>query len=86
MSKRRQARERKDRNPVMKVIIQRAGSVSELAAALGISDSAVSQWREVPAERVLEIESITGVSRHIQRPDVFGTGDLEKKSHAVVAA
>jgi DNA-binding transcriptional regulator YdaS (Cro superfamily) len=33
---------------------------------------AVSQWTQVPAERVLEVERITGISRHDLRPDVFG--------------
>ncbi|PZP64983.1 MAG: hypothetical protein DI604_25710, partial [Delftia acidovorans] len=32
----------------------------------------VSQWKKVPAERVLEVERVTGISRHELRPDVFG--------------
>lgn len=93
MIKRRERRERPDRNPVMKVLIQRAGSVSALARALSISVSAVSQWRDVPPERVIEIEALTGVSRHIQRPDIFGLPDgdgvaetVKKKGHTEPAA
>ena len=48
------------------------GRVGELASALEISGAAVSQWERVPAERVLDVERITGISRHELRPDVFG--------------
>lgn len=49
-----------------------AGGPSKLAKALGITSQAVSQWRRMPAEYVLEVEKITGISRHKLRPDVFG--------------
>lgn len=44
-----------------------------LAEALGIERSAVSQWRQVPSKRVLEIETKSGgkVSRHDMRPDLY---------------
>lgn len=51
--------------------IKAAGGVSELARRLGISQPSVSNWNRIPAERVLEIESATGVSRMILRPDLF---------------
>lgn len=100
MAKDRTSRPQQDqhRSPVLKVIIQRAGSVSALARALGISVAAVSGWREVPPDRVLQVEELTGVSRHIQRPDVFGVAaggetlpagvaeGKEKKSHSPPAA
>lgn len=41
-----------------------------LATALKIGPSALSQWTKVPAERVLEVERITGISRHDLRPDL----------------
>lgn len=49
-----------------------AGGNSKLAAALGISSQAVSNWNNCPAERVLDVERLTGVSRYRLRPDVFG--------------
>ncbi|HEX5933477.1 MAG TPA: Cro/CI family transcriptional regulator [Pseudorhizobium sp.] len=52
--------------------INSVGSASELARRLRVTPAAVLQWRKVPAERVLEVERITGVSRHDLRPDVFG--------------
>jgi DNA-binding transcriptional regulator YdaS (Cro superfamily) len=50
------------------------GKSSSLAELLGISDSAVSQWKKVPYRRAIEIEEKTGgvVTRHDLRPDVFG--------------
>lgn len=47
------------------------GRVGDLAEALKISSPAVSQWERVPAERVLDVERITGVSRHDLRPDIY---------------
>lgn len=43
-----------------------------LAGALGIGPSALSQWQQVPADKVLMVEQLTGLSRHELRPDVFG--------------
>ncbi|MGU3399254.1 transcriptional regulator [Brucellaceae bacterium D45D] len=49
------------------------GGSAGLARALGkITSQAISQWRRVPAERVLEVEKVTGVSRHFLRPDIYG--------------
>ena len=49
-----------------------AGSASRLAGELGVSPQAISQWVRVPAERVLDVERSTGISRHELRPDIFG--------------
>jgi Uncharacterized protein conserved in bacteria, prophage-related len=49
------------------------GSASELARKLGIKPAAVLQWKRVPAERCLEVERLTGISRHDLRPDVYGS-------------
>lgn len=54
--------------------IDRAGGVSQLARALGVRQSVVSNWRkrQVPADRCRAIERATGVSAYELRPDVFG--------------
>lgn len=51
----------------------KVGGNTGLARALEgpISPQAISQWRQVPAERVLEVERATGVSRHELRPDLY---------------
>ncbi|WP_142587807.1 transcriptional regulator [Pseudorhizobium halotolerans] len=62
-----------DTNPTaLERAISSVGSASELARRLRVTPAAVLQWRKVPAERVLEVERISGVSRHDLRPDVFG--------------
>src|SRR5262249_16163191 len=52
--------------------IQAAGGVGALARKIGISQPSISNWSRVPAERVLAVESVTGVSRATLRPDLFG--------------
>ena len=50
-----------------------AGGATGLSKALGgITPQAISQWDRVPAERVLQVERVSGVSRHELRPDIFG--------------
>ena len=51
-----------------------AGSQSALARLLGCTPQAVQKMcstGRVPAERVLDIEKATGVSRHELRPDLY---------------
>ena len=42
-----------------------------LASALGHHRQAVYRWGRIPAERVIEIEQLTGVPREELRPDIF---------------
>lgn len=51
-----------------------------LAETLGVYPSALSQWGQVPAERCLEVEAVTGISRHDLRPDVFGPAPAEGRA------
>ena len=45
---------------------------AELARRLGMAQVAVAQWKaKIPAERVLQIEKVTGIDRSILRPDLF---------------
>jgi DNA-binding transcriptional regulator YdaS (Cro superfamily) len=61
--------------------IRAVGGVSELARRIGISQPSVSKWDRIPAERVISIESITGINRAILRPDLFtahAAGDADE--------
>ena len=50
----------------------KAGGAQGLSKLLGaITPQAISQWKRVPAERVLEVERVTGVSRSFLRPDLY---------------
>ncbi len=51
---------------------EKAGGVVALARELGIKHNAMYSWTRVPAERVIDLERITGISRHELRPDIFG--------------
>lgn len=42
-----------------------------------ITPQAVAQWKQVPAERVLKVERVTGVPRHRLRPDLYPAPDRE---------
>lgn len=49
-----------------------AGGPSKLAEKLGgLSSQAVSQWKRIPATRVIAVEQITGIPRHDLRPDLY---------------
>jgi DNA-binding transcriptional regulator YdaS (Cro superfamily) len=55
----------------MELIRAQPGLSSWLARRLGLTQPAISAWRQVPAERVPEIESLTGIPRWLLRPDLF---------------
>lgn len=57
--------------PIQRTFEKRGVNRSALAGELGISTSAVWQWRRVPAERVIEVEKFTGIPRHELRPDLY---------------
>jgi DNA-binding transcriptional regulator YdaS (Cro superfamily) len=51
---------------------QKAGGPSALAEKLGgLTSQAVSQWKRIPAGRVIAVEQITGIPRHELRPDLY---------------
>lgn len=46
----------------------------DLAKALDVDPATVTRWaqKRVPAERVLDVERVTGLSRSEIRPDLYG--------------
>ena len=73
-------------DPGLDQAIRAAGSVSELARLLGISQPSVSNWTRVPAERVTSVESLTGVNRVVLRPDLFGEARMSVTVDEIDAA
>lgn len=47
------------------------GGIVALSLKLGLSRAAASQWDRIPAERVVEVEKLTGVPRERLRPDLY---------------
>lgn len=63
-------------NPALRRALAEFGNnQSRFAAAIGTSQQLVSYWlktgKPIPAEFVLKTEEVTGVSRHMLRPDIY---------------
>lgn len=58
------------KSPVEKAVAS-AGSLAELARLVGVKFQSIQQWKRIPAERVLEVERVTGIPRHELRPDLY---------------
>jgi DNA-binding transcriptional regulator YdaS (Cro superfamily) len=67
---------------LQKLLRQERGTIARIAEAFGITHGAVAQWRKIPPERVLEVERITGISRHALRPDIYGEAPRRKRRAA----
>ncbi len=52
--------------------IKAAGSIAELADAIGTSRQAVHQWYMIPLNRVWDVERVTKIPHQELRPDFFG--------------
>ena len=65
------------RDPGLSKAIRVAGGISELARQIGISQPSVSNWIRVPAERVVSVETTTGVDRAVLRPDLYGSAEVD---------
>lgn len=52
-------------------------NLGKLAVAVGVDKATVTRWfqRRIPAERVLEVERITGLQRELLRPDIYPPTD-----------
>ena len=56
---------------ILREAAQRVGGMSALAQSIGLTRSAIYQWKgRIPAERVMDIEEATGIPRTRLRPDL----------------
>jgi DNA-binding transcriptional regulator YdaS (Cro superfamily) len=51
--------------------VNAAGGPKALANALGIKAPSIFTWHRIPAERVLNVERVTGIHRSELRPDIY---------------
>ncbi len=58
-------------HPLLEQKAADVGGASNLAKIIGVTRQALFQWDRVPAERVLQVERTTGISRHDLRPDLY---------------
>jgi len=66
----------------LRLALEAAGTGENLAVGIGITPQAISQWERVPLNRVFDVERVTGVSRHLLRPDFFGFKASEEQGAA----
>jgi DNA-binding transcriptional regulator YdaS (Cro superfamily) len=60
-----------DYDPSFRKALKTVGGRRPLARLLGISHQAIAQWKRIPAERVMEVEKVTGITRSTLRPDIY---------------
>lgn len=60
-----------DHESALELAKRAAGGTAKLAEAIGVTSQAISQWRRIPVERVLDVEAATGVPRSTLRPDIY---------------
>jgi DNA-binding transcriptional regulator YdaS (Cro superfamily) len=51
--------------------IEKAGGLRPLARALGMTYQSISEWKRVPADRILQVEAATKIPREKLRPDLY---------------
>ena len=61
----------KKRDAGLQAAIDAAGTRYRLSKLLGLSTTAVINWKQIPLTRVLDVERVTKVDREILRPDLF---------------
>jgi DNA-binding transcriptional regulator YdaS (Cro superfamily) len=47
------------------------GGAVGLSKLIGITSQAISQWKRVPADRIVDVERATGIPREELRPDLY---------------
>lgn len=56
---------------LLKAAAAQYGGMAKMAMHLGVSRQALYLWSKIPAERLIEVERVTGVSRDVWRPDLY---------------
>jgi len=66
------------RDSGLEQVIRTVGGIRGLSRLLGISQPAISNWKRIPADRILQVEAVTGVPRSVLRPDLYGAAPMDK--------
>lgn len=67
--------------------LSRGETQEQFAKRLKIEKSTLCRWEKgrVSASRVLDVERLTGISRHVLRPDIFGRRPPDPASQELAA-
>lgn len=63
-----------DQSDVIATAFEKAGGIKAVATAMRMTEEGVRLWRvrgKVPAERVIELEELSGIARERLRPDLY---------------
>jgi DNA-binding transcriptional regulator YdaS (Cro superfamily) len=55
----------------LEAAIRSVGGLTRLANLLNVKHPAISGWKRCPAERVPEVSRLSGIPRHVLRPDLY---------------
>ncbi len=59
------------KDPILNEVFAATGTAAALGAFLGVSRSAVSQWKKVPLRYLKQVSDLTGIPRRRLRPDLY---------------
>lgn len=74
---------REHQRSMMRRFASRHGDLTKWAREIGVRS--LSSWRVVPLDRLDDVERVTGISRQLLRPDLFGTNASAASSFVTVA-
>lgn len=60
-----------ERDPILELALRPRMAVTQIAAAIGVTTAAVSQWRRVPERHLAVVAKITRISKRRLRPDLY---------------
>ncbi len=60
--------------PELKRLFDHVGGPTKVASMIGVTPSAVTQWRRVPAKWLPRLEQLSDIPARELRPDLFPSG------------
>lgn len=62
--------------PLKTLVKARGLKLIDVSRGLGVDKATVTRWaqKRIPAERVVDVERLTGIPRHELRPDLYASG------------
>jgi DNA-binding transcriptional regulator YdaS (Cro superfamily) len=64
-------RKRKIADEGLRLAVEAVGTRYRLAKMLNLTPTSVQEWKQIPLQRVKQVEAITNIPREKLRPDFF---------------